>query len=133
MNRVDDELALLRRRFDNIEYRPDGQWVRILTYAIPPDLWRPPVVQVAFQIPPEVAAAPYAFHARPLEGEATSFQAVNDQAIGNYTYPANTPWGSDWGTFSWQLEEWQPTIPITAGTTMLDFARSFAARFSEGP
>jgi hypothetical protein len=132
VSRVEEELDLLRRRFEKLEYRTDGQWVRLPNYAIPDDLWRPSVIQVAFQIPPQVATAPYAFHVHPLEGETAALETITGQAIGNYVYPATTPWGADWGTFSWQLEAWQPTTPINDGTTMLDFARSFAGRFAEG-
>lgn len=134
MSRVDDELALLRHRFDTLEYRVDGQWVRIPNYTIPNELWQPSLIQVAFQIPPDAATAPYAFHARPEHNDHhTHLRAISDQPIGSYTYPTETPWGADWGTFSWQLETWEPKVPINEGTTMLDFARSIAGRFSEGP
>lgn len=132
MTRLDEELALLRRRFENLEFRPDGQWVRIPEYRIPEELWQPSVVQIAFQIPSDPATAPYAFHVRSLDGEASVLQSISGQAIGNYAYPTTTPWGSDWGTFSWSLEAWEPRTPITDGTTMLDFARSIAGRFEEG-
>lgn len=131
MTRLDDELSLLRRRFPDLEFRPDGQWIRIPEYGIPEGLWRPSVVQVAFQIPSDVAAAPYGFYARPLEADGGLLE-VSGAAIQNYDRPRATPWGSDWGMFSWALETWQPRTPITDGTTMLHFARSIAARFQEG-
>lgn len=132
MTRLDEELALLRRRFENLAFRADGQWVRIPEFRIPEKLWQPSLVQIAFQVPLEPATAPYGFHARPLDGELTALRLVTGQDILNYTHPTTTPWGNDWGTFSWALEAWEPSTPITQGTTMLDFARSIAGRFAEG-
>lgn len=132
MSRVDEELALLRVRFPDLEYRPEGQWIRLPEYKVPAEVWVPAVVQIAFQIPPAVATAPYAFHARALAGESAELRLAGDAAILNTTQPTTTPWGSDWTTFSWQLEAWEPATPIEAGTTMLQFARSIASRFAEG-
>lgn len=127
LSRVEQELHLLRTWFgDRLEYVPDGHWVRLSEYRIP-DLWLPDMVEVCFQIPPGLPGqAPYAFHARP------QLQLVSGAAVNNYTYPTATPFGDSWGTFSWQLSEWQPGAEPCNGTNMLDFARSIADRFREG-
>jgi hypothetical protein len=70
--------------------------------------------------------APYAFRVRPQLARADGGQP------GNYTYPVATPWGADWGQFSWSPLEWVPRADIRAGANMLNFARSFADRLREG-
>jgi hypothetical protein len=132
VTRLDEELALLRERYADLDYRADGHWVRLPKHAAPKDLWQPSELQVAFQIPPSEGTAPYAFHVRSLGEVAVPLEAISGKPIGNYTHPTSTPWGTDWGTFSWAFEEWRPRNPITAGTTVLDFARSIADRLGEG-
>lgn len=127
--RIEEELALLRCWFgDTLEYVPDGHWVRLKPYRIASTLWTPADVEVAFQIPAGIPGqAPYAFHIRP------QLALTDGRQIQNYSYPATTPWGQDWGTFSWQLDPWQPGARVEDGSNVLAFARSFADRFQEGP
>ena len=128
LSRIEQELRLLTTWFgDDLEYVSDGNWVRLSEYRIPSDLWVPDVVEVCFQLPPGLPGqAPYAFHVRP-EVSLRSGASIN-----NYTYPAATVFGDGWGTFSWQLAEWQPGADPCRGSNMLDFARSIADRFREG-
>lgn len=134
MNRVDAELGLLRCWFGaSLDFEPAEQWVRLRDYRVPADLWRPTMLEIAFQIPMDMAANPYGFSARGNDGSVTGgFQPTGGSTIGNYTYPSQTPWGGEFGRFSWQLIEWLPADPIEAGSTVLDFARSIADRFREG-
>lgn len=127
-SRADQELRLLRAWFgEALEYRSDGQWVRVSEYQIPSDLWTPDTIEVCFQLPPGLPGqAPYAFHVRP------QLLLMNGATINNYTFPTATPFGDGWGTFSWQLAEWCPGAEPCSGTNMLDFARSIADRFREG-
>ncbi len=137
MTRVEEELDLLRRWFgESVEYFHEGQWVRLPAYRVPAELWIPEVVEVALQIPPDRATNPYGFYARAvadLDGHRPNLSGKQSAAIGSYTYPASTPWGDDWGRFSWQLTEWHPRDLLAIGSTMLEFARSIADRFREGP
>jgi hypothetical protein len=127
--RIERELLLLRTWFgDVLEYNADGHWIRLREYVIPSDLWVPQCVEVCFQIPPGLPGqAPYGFHVRP------GVQLADGSTINNYTYPTATVFGGEWGTFSWQLDEWKPGAEPCDGTNMLDFARSFAERFRQGP
>lgn len=125
--RVHEELELLRTAYPDLDYRDEGgiHWVRIPSYAVPSG-WTPGRVEVSFQIPAMVGQAPYAFRVRPHLGRTDGGQP------GNYTYPVTTPWGDDWGQFSWSPVEWVPKADIRAGANMLNFARSFADRLREG-
>ncbi len=98
--------------------------MRIGGYRVPGDLWTVDKIDVACQIPESVGQAPYGFYVHPrlaLRSGAT---------IQNYIDGA-TPFDGDWGKFSWQIT-WQPGAEIQAGSTMLDFVTSFAARLREG-
>lgn len=98
--------------------------MRIPRYAVAPDIWTVSEVEVAFQIPESVGTQPYGFYVRPklvLQGGGT---------IQNYT-DAATPFGEDWGKFSWQIT-WQPAQDLHSGSNMVDFVVSLAARLREG-
>lgn len=125
--RLDQELALLRSVYPDLEWRSDAFWVRIPEYAVPSDLWVPSVVEVACRIPPTAGEQPYAFYVHP------GLSAADSRAITNYTFPASTCFGEDWGQFSWAPDAWAPHVEITRGSNMLNFVRSFADRFREGP
>jgi hypothetical protein len=127
MERVQEEVELLRTAYRDLEYRQEAgvHWVRISSYAVP-EGWSHAEVEVAFQVPGSIGQAPYAFRVRPglrLEGGGQ---------INNYTYPVTTPWGDDWGQFSWSPVTWVPKEDIRAGANMLNFVRSFADRLREG-
>ena len=129
MDWVEDNLALLRTAYPDLEYRLEGDvhWVRIPSYPVPPEVWTVDAVEVAFRIPAQPGEAPYGFWVRPglaLAGGCT---------INSYTYPASTAWGADWGQFSFSpAESWQPKADVHAGPNMLNFARGIADRLREG-
>ena len=135
MSRLDEELELLRADYPDLEFLVDGLWVRLPRYEVPAELWRPSVLQVAFQIPPQMGIAPYAFHVHPLDGDDFDrVELTSGGDIGNYSFPATTPWGADWATFSWGQEDnaWLAVEPIRAGSNMARFVATFASRFGEG-
>jgi hypothetical protein len=127
--RIEQELALLRSVYPNLEWRGDALWVRIPEFAVPPGSWKQAVVEVAFRMPPGLPGeAPYAFFVRP------GLEPVSPSTIENYLYPVSSPcFGDDWGQLSWAPEAWAPHAEITRGSNMLNFARSFADRLREGP
>lgn len=126
MERLEQELELLRTVYPDLEYRPvDGaDWVRLPSYPVP-EGWSHPSVEVAFQIPAQAGQAPYAFWVRP------ALRLAGDGMPSNYTPTAATPWGGDWAQFSWSPLQWVPKADIRAGANMLNFARSFADRLAE--
>lgn len=127
--RIEAELNLLRGWFgSDLEYIADGHWVRLDRYVVPSELWQPQVVELCFQIPEGIPGqAPYAFYVRP------NLTATNGAGIGNYTYPVTTAFGNDWGQMSWSPSAWTPGAKPEDGSNLLEFARSFADRFREGP
>ncbi len=130
MNRVEQEFDLVGGVFPEAELHPhEGvNWVRIPAYRLPEGVFRQgPEIQLAFRIPAQVGEAPYGFWVHP------GLELLSGLALGNYTYPTQTPWGPDWGQFSWAPEGgWVPKTDIRSGANMLDFVRSFARRLGEG-
>jgi hypothetical protein len=129
MGWVEANLDLLRAAFPDLNYRAeaDVHWVRIPAYPLPDEIWTLVSVEVAFRIPSQAGEAPYGFWVRP--GPTLTSGAL----INNYTFPASTPWGDDWGQFSFSPDEpWQPKADVRAGPNMLNFARAIAGRLKEG-
>jgi hypothetical protein len=129
MDWVEDNLALLRTAYPDLECRPDGgqHWVRIASYGLPAAIWTAEAVEVAFRIPSQPGEAPYGFWVRPSPTLASGV------AVQNYTFPASTPWGTEWGQFSFApAGPWQPKADVRAGANMLNFARGIADRLREG-
>lgn len=119
---------MLRGCWPQLEYLDAGHWVRIPRYAVPPGIWTVQEVEVAFQIPEHLPGqAPYGFYVRP-----GLVLAADGSQPDNYTYPAVTPFGGDWGKFSWSPVDWRPAAEPAAGSNMVDFVRSFAERLRQG-
>jgi len=122
-------LELLRRRFPSLEYRDDGQWVRIPVYALPSG-WSPQAPDVVFQIPTAFPGTPpYGFY-------VPAGLRFNGRVPSSYTEPASTqpPFGASWGFFSWHVPNWRATAtpdPIR-GYSLVSWAMGFATRFEEG-
>jgi hypothetical protein len=127
MTRVEEEIALVRSAYPELEVQADNVWARIPKYPTLNGLWRQSMIEVAFQFPPNLPGQqPYGFWVRP------GLELAEGGAINNYTYPVETPFGPDFGQFSWAPEVWLPQNNINAGTNMLDFVHSFARRLGEG-
>jgi len=126
--RIDEELAILRKSYPDMEYVPDGQWVRIPDYPLPHG-WNRERTDVAFQIPPQgyPGAHPYGLYVP----AGLRFGGVQPH---NYTEPANDepPFAAAWGVFSWQPEHWNPAANVTAGSNLWTWVKSFFIRFREG-
>jgi len=129
MEWVEENLGLLRTAYPDLDERSEGgvHWVRIPSYGVPSGIWLVEAVEVAFRIPSQAGEAPYAFWVRP------GLTLASGGTINNYAFPASTPWGGDWGQFSFSpAEPWQPKGDIRAGANMLNFARAIADRLREG-
>jgi hypothetical protein len=125
--RVEQELALLRTVYPDLEWHADSLWVRIPSYLLPAGIWRQLEIELAFQIPENVPGQqPYGFWVRP------NLEPVDGGTVSSYSYPVSIALGEGWGQFSWSPMIWQPQAEITIGSNMLNFARSIADRLREG-
>ena len=125
-DRIEQELAVLRKRYPGLEYRQDGQWVRIPSYPLPSG-WNRADTDVAFQIPVGYPGTPpYGFCAP----EGLLF---NGQTPDNCTSADPIPpFGGAWTRFSWQPESWQSRATVTAGSNLLNWVLGFSVRLREG-
>ena len=129
LERIERELALLRQRYDELEYREDGHWVRVPSYRLFPG-WGQLMTDIAFQIPVSFPGTPpYGIYTP----AGLTFNCVRPD---NYTEPAATqpPFGGIWGVFSWTTldGQWRATTDLTQGYTLLNWVTGFADRFREG-
>ena len=131
MNRVADEFELVCSAFPEAELRDEGgaHWVLLPKYVLPNEevFQQGPSVELCFRIPAQVGEAPYGFWVRP------GLELVGGPPLTTYSFPAATPWGTDFGMFSWSpLDPWVPTEDLRAGANMLNFVQSFADRLKDG-
>lgn len=127
--RIDQELALLRKRFPALEYVKEGQWIRIPSYPLPSG-WSKSQVDVAFQIPAGYPGAP------PYGIYTPIGLTFNGQKPDAYTDPAPTqpPFPGTWALFSWTWVDgqWRPTTDLLTGCNLQNWVLGFAYRFKEG-
>lgn len=125
---VETNLALLRQEHPALDERvADGvTWVRVAAQPLP-DVWAQSEAEIAFRITATAGEAPYAFWARP------QLTLREGGIVNNYTYPVATPWGPDWGQFSFAPSEpWQPKADIRFGPNLLRYLRGITDRLAEG-
>lgn len=129
--RIEKEIALLRQRYPDLEYREEGRWVLIRAYPLPAG-WSREHTDVAFQIPPTFPGTP------PYGIYVQAGLTFNGERPDNYTEPASTqpPFGGAWGLFSWSTVDgqWKATAepdPVR-GYTLVAWVNGFGERFREG-
>ena len=130
--RIEQELALLRQHYPDIEHKEHGgeDWFRLPRYPFPAG-WRIndaaiSETSIVFKI---VAAYP--------TGEPYGFGASAGINF-NGTPPNNTgsavasPFEGAWQHFSWAPDGWTPTSEVRKGSNLVSWVRSFAERLGEG-
>ena len=128
MERIEQELALLRQRYPDLEYHAEGQWVRLPAYPLPSG-WNRPSTPVTFQIPVGYPGTPpYGFY---VPAGLTFEGAVpNDY---REPAPSQPPFGGTSGIFSWTQDEgWRVTTDLTSSFTLINWVMGFAQRFRQG-
>ena len=127
--RINKELALIRQRFPDAEYREEGHWVRIPSYPMPEE-WNRTATDVTFQIQNgHPGTPPYGIYVP----SGIQFQG---SPPGNYKEPADNqpPFDGTWGVFSWSLGDgqWRPAADVRKGSNLLNWVLGFAERFRAG-
>lgn len=126
--RMNEELELLRTRFEGVDFLVAGRWVRLSAVPTGPG-WAPSEVPVAFQVPPGYPGTPpYGFYV-PATVTHEGRQPKNSQCPPSVA----PPFEGDWMMLSWtQAGNWRATADLVRGSNLLNWALSFRDRFSEG-
>jgi hypothetical protein len=128
-SRINQEIEMLKTRFADLEYRPDGQWVRIPKYPLPPG-WNLPDTQLAFPIPVQYPGGP------PYGIYVPAGIRFDGKVPGSYSEPApnQPPFSGAWGIFSWTTADglWRSTDDPIKGSNLLNWVLGFRKRFEEG-
>jgi hypothetical protein len=126
--RIEQELALLRRYYEQVEYVPEGRWVRIWP-VMTGSGWSEDPVAAAFQIPSGFPGAPpYGFYV-PAGLLHHGKQPQNYQPEA----PSQLPFEGRWAMFSWAQDgSWRATSDLVSGSNLFNWSRSFRDRFAEG-
>jgi len=128
--RIEQEIALLKKYYPELEYIKEGDWFRVPSYPLP-EGWNKTTTDVAFQLPAAgyPGAPPYGIY-------TPSGLTFKDSKPDNYTDPAPTqvPFEGRWAIFSWEPQpgEWRPTADLLTGSNLLNWVQGFADRFLQG-
>ncbi len=128
MDRIDQELELLRSIFPNLECSPDRRFVRLPGHRVPQQgNWKVDRATVAFQFPVGYPGQkPYGFFVNP------PLELLSGGTVNNATQSTEPPWPGPWQKFSWDPPEWAPTEDVRLGSNMLNFVLTFVDRLREG-
>jgi hypothetical protein len=124
MDRIEQELELLRQRFGEVEH--SGLWFQIKRYPLGSGLWAVDEVAVAFSIPDQYPGQkPYAFYVSP------PLQLPGGGAPGSAGAASEPPFPGPWQKFSWDQPEWAATANVQGGSNLLTWALSFRERLDD--
>lgn len=127
MDRISQELELLRGHFPELEYKEDGQWFLLPKYGGPVSIWTTDEPDICFQALPDYPGQkPYGFYAR------LPFALADGGEIKNATPSEEPPFEGKWLKFSWDMPEWKATSDLQSGYNLLNWALSFRRRLEEG-
>jgi len=129
--RIAQELDLLRTRYPEAEYRPQGFWVRIPKFKLPPG-WSRDEIDLVIKFPDGGG-----FPQNPFYGfyVPSDLRFNGQQPNGNYTNvaPAQPPFeGGPWAIFSGNPDPWTPKPLIEEGSNILSWIHGITERLREG-
>jgi hypothetical protein len=131
--RIEQELALLREHYSEVEHREHGgdDWFRLPSYPFPAgwQLGSASVTSASIVFRIGIAypsGEPYGFYGP--AGLNFSGTAPTNPGSG-----ANPPFAGSWQHFSWAPDgSWAPTADARRGSNLLTWTRSFGQRLREG-
>lgn len=125
--RIEQELAHLRRYYRELTYEKNGRWVLLRDFPTPDGTWDHDRVSVAFQIPPGYPGQkPYGFYVHPR------IRLRNGGLVKNVTDSSEPPFPGEWMKFSWDVPDWRPTADLQSGSNLLNYVLTFRARLEQG-
>lgn len=124
LDRREQELALLRDKYGDIEVSPDLDWAIIPSWNLPPG-WNKATTPLLIQIPPGYPTTPlYGFGVEPdlrLASGVEPTNATNTLSVA----------GRQWRQFSFSVEDWRPHADLAQGHNLLTFLIGVDGRLRE--
>ncbi len=131
MERIDQELDLLRKYYPELKVDSEKKWVWLPGYVLPTGMkWNKTSMDICIEIKVGYPGTlPYGIYV-PNDLRFDGNEPLNWQATA-----ANMPsFAGDWAMISWTPEDghWIPSSDIVKGSNLLNFVKTFADRFKEG-
>ena len=124
--RIQSELDIVRNEYGDLETGPDGDWLKIKNFKLPPG-WNKEKVKLLILIPSGYPATP-----------PDNFYVDNSLRLANGNLPGATSanknkLGEPWLQFSYHVEksDWSPHADILHGHNLLTFLKGAEERLSE--
>lgn len=127
--RIAEEFNLLRVRYSEAEYRPDGRWVRIPDFELPTG-WAPRKSDLVFQLRDGYPiTCPYGFYIR----SGSTFCGASPCNNAQDPAPQAPPhFGGTWAFFSGEPEDWKADLDPTTGSNLQTWVLAITQRLKEG-
>lgn len=126
-NRIEEELALLRKCLPNVEYQKEGDehWFLIRKFLVP-EPWSLNEIDIVFFVTKGYPGVPpYGFF-------VPSLLEYNGSVPDSRNAPNQPPFTGNWRFLSWQIENWSPKSDIQRGNNLECWVRGFHKRLLEG-
>lgn len=128
--RIEEEIALLRKYYPDLEVDESKRWILLHNYVLPKNMeWNKEVIDICIEIKPGYPGTP------PYGIYVPADIRYNGQELLNWLAKANNKpsFIGEWAMISWSpKDKWMPGSDIVKGSNMLNFILSFADRFKEG-
>jgi len=128
--RLEQELTLLRKYFEDTAIDDKFRWIKIPNYNLPTGIgWNRETIDVCLEVKPGFpGASPYGIYV-PSDLRFNGLEPKDWQSSAN-----NCPsFPGKWGMLSWTpVDPWLPGSDITTGSNLLNFVLSFKDRFLAG-
>ena len=126
--RLGRDVALLRGRYPDAQFREEGLWIFLPRYVVPSG-WKRKEYAISFQIRPGYPdISPYGINVSPPP------EREDDAPLTNYVQGPDPkpPFDGNWGRFSWEIPDWKAMPDIVSGSTLVNYVESIRHRFAEG-
>ena len=131
IERLKEELNLIRKYIPNVILSPCKKWIYIPHYKLPKGRnWNMAEISICINIPNGFPGAmPYGIY-------VPTDLRCNNQLPGSFQPNANNkpPLQGNWGMLSWSPApgQWKPSAEISKGSNLYNFIMTFKDRFNEG-
>lgn len=122
--RIQNEIALLKRLYPDIKCGEKLDWVLIPQLVLPTERFNKPTTRILFRIPagyPQVGPDNFFvdLDLRLKDGSCPPAFNANSQSSSGAA-----PISGDWGWFSWHPNAWRPAATIDGGDNLTGFVRT---------